>query len=100
MARLPAGGIRDVDAFDRVLVGEWIAAELHVRGVVEWSLHAADVFALLQEARDPRQRRSPFGDLPRMLSAVWFAPRMRAEVSSAEIVAGTLRAPSWRGFMR
>ena len=36
------------------------------------------------------------GDAPKMRSAVWFEPRLRAEVSYAEIVEGRLRAPSWR----
>jgi len=32
-----------------------------------------------------------------MRGAVWIAPRLRAEISYAEIVDGKLRAPSWRG---
>jgi ATP dependent DNA ligase domain len=35
------GGIRNVDAFDGVLVGETIDGELLYRGVVEWSLDGA-----------------------------------------------------------
>src|SRR5262245_32087076 len=43
---------------------------------------------------------SPFVDLPRMRDAVWIAPRLRAEISYAEIGDGKLRAPSWRGLVR
>jgi len=38
-------------------------------------------------------------DLPRMRSAVWLTPKLRAEISYAEIVSGKLRAPSWRGLV-
>jgi len=34
------------------------------------------------------------------VDAVWLAPRFRAEISYAEVVAGKLRAPSWRGLVR
>ncbi len=94
------GGTRDVDAFDGALVGEWVGGELHYRGVVEWGFNAPDVLTLLHEARHSWQRVSSFGDLPRMRSAVWLAPRMRAEVSYAEIVADRRRAPPWRGLVR
>jgi hypothetical protein len=54
---------------------------------------------LLREAKYAPQRRSPFVDLPRMRAAVWLAPRLRAEISYAEIVDAKLRAPSWRGLI-
>ena len=54
------------------------------------------VLSLLQHAKTIRSRTAPFVDAPRMRSAVWVEPRLRAEVSYAEIVAGRLRAPSWR----
>src|SRR5215471_11613823 len=57
------GGIRDVDAFDGVLVGQWVGDALHFRGVVEWGFHAADVLELLREAKCAPQRVSPFVDL-------------------------------------
>jgi len=57
------------------------------------------VLALLHEAKHSRQRVSRLVDLARMRGAVWLAPRLRAEVSYAEIVMGQLRAPSWRGFV-
>jgi bifunctional non-homologous end joining protein LigD len=88
-----------VDAFDGVLVGESIGDELHYRGIIEWGFNAPDVLALLHEAKHSRQRLSPFVDLPRMRGAVWLAPRLRAEISYAEIVRGQLRAPSWRGIV-
>jgi len=94
------GGIRDVDAFDGVLVGEWVGEGLRYRGIVEWGLRAADVLELLREARYAPQRLSPFVDPPRTRGVVWLAPRLRAEVSYAEIVMGQLRAPSWRGLVR
>jgi hypothetical protein len=34
-----------------------------------------------------------------MRGVVWIAPRLRAEVSYAEIVMGQVRAPSWRGLI-
>ena len=80
------GGIRDVDAFDGVLVGERMGDALHFRGIVEWGFHASDVLEVLREARHAPQRLSPFMDLPRMSGAVWLTPR--------------LRAPSWRGLLR
>jgi bifunctional non-homologous end joining protein LigD len=93
------GGIRDVSAFDGVLVGERVGDALHYRGVVEWGLKAPDVLELLREAKTPR-RTSPFVGAPRMRSAVWIEPRLHAEISYAEIVDGRLRAPSWRGLAR
>ena len=94
------GGIRDVDAFDGALVGERVGGELIYRGVVEWGFRAADVLELVRAARYERLRDSPFADLPRMRGAVWFAPRFHAEVSYAEVLAGKLRAPVWRGIVR
>jgi bifunctional non-homologous end joining protein LigD len=93
------GGIRNVDAFDGVLVGELVDGKPHYRGVVEWGYKAADVLAVLQCAKDHPLRTSPFLDPPRMRSVVWMQPRLRAEVSYAEIVDGRLRAPSWRGII-
>jgi bifunctional non-homologous end joining protein LigD len=66
------GGIRNVDAFDGVLVGEVVEGRLHYRGVVEWGYKAADVLAVLQCANDHPLRTSPFVDPPRMRSAVWM----------------------------
>jgi hypothetical protein len=37
------------------------------------------------------RRTSPFSDLRTMRGAVWVEPRLRAEVSYAEIIAGRLR---------
>lgn len=93
------GGIRDVDAFDGVLVGERMGDALHFRGIVEWGFRASDVLEVLREARHAPQRLSPFMDLPRMRDAVWIAPRLRAEISYPEIVDGKLGAPSWRGLV-
>jgi ATP-dependent DNA ligase len=45
------GGIRDVDAFDGVLVGERVDDGLEYRGLVEWGYRAADVLELLREVR-------------------------------------------------
>jgi bifunctional non-homologous end joining protein LigD len=42
------GGIRDVDAFDGVLVGELVGDDLHYRGVVDWGFRASDVLELLR----------------------------------------------------
>jgi bifunctional non-homologous end joining protein LigD len=93
------GGIRNVDAFDGVLVGEFVGDALHYRGVVEWGFRAPDVLELLREAKTAR-RTSPFVDAPQMRSAVWIEPRLHAEIRDAEIVEGRLRAPSWRGLAR
>ena len=54
---------------------------------------------LLREAKSPA-RTSPFADVKIMRGVVWLEPRLRAGVSYAEIVAGRLRAPSWRGCFR
>jgi len=54
--------------------------------------------SLLREAKHSPQRTPPFVDLPKMRSAVRIAPRLRAEISYAEIVDGKLRAPSWRAY--
>ena len=90
------GGIRTVDAFDGVMVGEEVNDELHYRGVVEWGYRAHDVLELLREAMMFRTPTSPFVDLKAMRGAVWLEPRLRAEIGYAEIVGGRLRAPSWR----
>ena len=90
------GGLRDANAFDGVLVGEQIGDKLHYRGVVEWGFRAADVLQLVRAVRMFRAQASPFSDLRSMRGAVWLDPYVRAEISYAEIVAGRLRAPSWR----
>jgi hypothetical protein len=46
----PIGGIRDVNAFDGVLVGERVR-RAPLRGTVEWGFTAPDVLALLERAR-------------------------------------------------
>ena len=97
--RLAPRRIRNVDAFDGVLVGELVDGKLHFREAVEWGFRAADVLTVLQCAKDHPLRTSPFVDPPRMRSAVWMEPRLRAEVSYAAIVEGRLRAPSWRRLM-
>jgi bifunctional non-homologous end joining protein LigD len=93
------GGIRDVDAFDGDLVGEWVGEQLQYRGVVEWGFQAADVLELLRGAKGRRPRMSPFADLRSLRGAVWLEPRLSAEISYAEILAGRLRAPVWRRLM-
>ena len=70
---------------------------LHYRGVVEWGFRAPDVLELLREAKSSA-RTSPFLDLKSMRGAVWLEPRLRAEVSYAEIADGRLRAAVWRGL--
>lgn len=45
------GGIRDVNAFDGVPVGERVSDALYYLGVVEWGFRAPDVLALLDHAR-------------------------------------------------
>ena len=94
------GGVRNVDAFDGVLVGEKDGGELRYRGVVEWGFKARDVLRLLRDARIFRQETSPFADVRTIRNAVWMEPRLLAEISYAEIVDGRLRAPSWRGLVR
>ena len=91
------GGIRNIDAFDGVLVGEKVDGELRYRGVVEWGFKARDVLRLMRNARIFAQLMSPFADLRTIRSAVWMEPRLLAEVSYAECIDGRLRAPSWRG---
>jgi bifunctional non-homologous end joining protein LigD len=93
------GGIRNVDAFDGVLVGEKVDDELRYRGVVEWGFKARDVLRLMRDARIFAQSTSPFADLRTMRNAVWMEPRLFAEVSYAEFIDGRLRAPSWRGLV-
>jgi len=73
---------------------------LHHRGSVEWGFRAPDVLEVLREARYAAQSISPFVDPPRMRGTVWLAPRLRAEVSYADMATGQLRAPSWRGLVR
>lgn len=87
------GGLRAAHGAGGVLVGERVGDELHYRGVVEWGVHADDRLELTSQAA---QRVSPFADLRTMRGAVWFAPRLRAEISYAEIAAG----PVWRGLVR
>jgi bifunctional non-homologous end joining protein LigD len=94
------GGIRDVDAFDGVLVGERVGDGFEYRGLVEWGYRAADVLELLREARTLRTPTSPFKDLRTMRGAVWVEARLHAEVSYTEIVGGRLRAPRWRSLLR
>jgi bifunctional non-homologous end joining protein LigD len=94
------GGIRDANAFDGVLIGEHVGDRLEYRGVVEWGFRAADVQEVLRAARWFDMPRSPFVDLPTMRGAVWLEPRLRAEISYAEVVGGRLRAPSWRRLVK
>ncbi len=94
------GGIRDANAFDGVLVGENIGGKLHYRGVVLWGYRAADVLEVLHAARMFDTRTSPFVDLRAMRGAVWLEPRLRAEISYAEVIGGRLRAPSWRRLVK
>jgi ATP-dependent DNA ligase len=93
------GGIRDVNAFDGVLVGERVGDALHYRGVVEWGFRAPDVLALLEHARRWNRPSEPFVGASRTRSVTSVEPRLEAEVSYAEIVEGRLRAPSWRGLV-
>ena len=79
--------------------GELVDGRLHFRGVAEWGHRAVDVQTVLQHAKDYPLRTSPFVDAPRMRHAAWMEPRLRAEVSYAEVVEGRLRAPSWRGLV-
>jgi bifunctional non-homologous end joining protein LigD len=90
------GGIRDVNAFDGVLVGERVGDALHYRGVVEWGFRAPDVLALLEHARCWSRPGSPFVGAPRMRSVTWVEPKLEVEVTYAELFEGRLRAPSWR----
>jgi hypothetical protein len=65
---------------------------------VEWGFKAPDVLTLLQHARDFPLRASPFVDAPRMRSAVWIEPRLRAEAAMpnccwAAVGAVVARAP-------
>jgi bifunctional non-homologous end joining protein LigD len=92
------GGYRNVNAFDGVLVGEQVGDRLDYRGVVEWGYRAPDVLAVMRCAKDHPLRTSPFADLLTMRHAVWCEPRLRAEVSYAEVVGGRLRAPNWRAL--
>jgi bifunctional non-homologous end joining protein LigD len=94
------GGIRDANAFDGVLIGEHVGDRLEYRGVVEWGFRAADVQEVLRAAHWFDMPRSPFVDLPTMRGAVWLEPRLRAEISYAEVVGGRLRAPSWRRLVK
>ena len=89
-------GYRNVDAFDGVLVGQYVGARLEYRGVVEWGYRAPDVLAVMRCAEDHPLGTSPFVDAPRMRNAVWCEPRLQAAVTYAEIVGGRLRAPSRR----
>ena len=41
----------------------------------------------------------PFTDLRRRRDVTWLEPRLRAEVTFAEIVDGRLRAPVYRGLV-
>ena len=41
------GGIRNVDAFDGILVDELVGDAFHYRGVVEWGYRAADVLTVM-----------------------------------------------------
>jgi len=90
------GGIRNVDAFDGMLVGQLVNGRLEYRGCVEWGYRAVDVLSVMQHAREFPWPSSPFVDPTRMRHVVWMQPRLRAEISYAEIVGGHLRAPSWR----
>ena len=92
------GGYRNLDAFDRVLVGEPVDGRLHFRGVVKWGYRAGDVLTVLQRAKDFPLRKSPFVDAPRMRHARGWSGGYGVDVSYAEITGGRLRAPSWRGF--
>ena len=93
------GGIRDVNAFDGVLVGERVGDELRYRGVVEWGFSALDVLALLDHARRWGRKTSLFAEQLRTRSVTWVEPRLAAEVSYSEIMDGRLRAASWRSLI-
>jgi ATP-dependent DNA ligase len=91
------GGIRDVDAFDEVLVGQEVDGGLYYRGIVEWGYGAHDVLELLREAELPA-RSSPFADLRSIRGAVWLEPRLRGDQLRGDH-GGRLRAPSWRRLL-
>ena len=90
------GGIRNVDAFDGVLVGEMVDGDLIYRGVVEWGFKAHDVLRLLAHAKDSSHGVSPFADLKTARNVIWMEPKLRPGISYAEMMSGKLRAPSWR----
>jgi ATP-dependent DNA ligase len=94
------GGIRDVNAFDGVLVGERVGDELHYRGVVEGGFKAPDVVAILEQARRWSRPSSPFVDLRPARSVTWVEPRLEAEVSYAELVEGPARGAELAGTPR
>jgi hypothetical protein len=93
------GGIRNVDAFDGVLVGEQVGDQLVYRGVVEWGFRAHDVLTFLRHAEDYGSRLSPFSDLKAARNVIWLEDRLRAEVAYSEVSRGVLRAPLWRGLV-
>ena len=59
------------------------------RSWVNVKLRHEGVFELIRAARYERLGTSPFGDLPRMRGAVWIPERFHAEVSYAEVLAGS-----------
>jgi hypothetical protein len=92
----PIGGIRDVNAFDGVLVGERVGATSSTTAE-PWSGASRRLTSwCCSSARGWSRPLSPFLDLRRARSVTWVELRLEAEVSYAEIVEGRLRAPSWR----
>jgi bifunctional non-homologous end joining protein LigD len=81
-----------------VLVGQPQGRALHFLGTVEMGYSRASVALLTEQAAPLTCSSSPFVDLPSRRGVTWLAPRLKAEVTFAEIVAGRLRAVVWRGL--
>lgn len=89
------GGLRNVDAFDGVLVGELVGDQLEYRGVVESGFRARDVLELLREARFAGAELV----VRRSQDRARYGVARRAPPCGDELrrnVGGRLRAPSWR----
>jgi len=88
-----ARGIRDVDAFDGGLVGE----QFHYRAASSSGVSALPMFSNCSVSLGCSPRGRPRFWIFVRCAAVWLEPRLRAEVTYAEIMAGRVCAPGAGG---
>jgi ATP-dependent DNA ligase len=91
---------RDRDGPLRLVVGVRYGRELRYPGTVSFGV-TRRVVSELHPIIEPLVRTAPpFLECVRWMDAVWVEPRVRVELTYAEIIGGVLRDPVLRGVLR